>query len=70
MKKMISALIISMVFLQGCSLGDSESEMVEWGEYSESQVMRLKDNGIKFEVKNERIYIDEQDLNKASSCCT
>lgn len=70
MKKMIVSLIISAIFLQGCSISNTDSEMVEWGEYSESQEKRLKKNGIKFEVKNERIYIDEKDVNKASNCCS
>ncbi|MFN3366737.1 MAG: hypothetical protein ACK411_10140 [Exiguobacterium mexicanum] len=69
MKKTVVALIMSVSLLQGCS-SDSEPEMIQWGEYTTSQESRLTKNGIKFEVKNDYIYIDQKDVKKASSCCT
>lgn len=70
MKNRIGLLILCVAFLQACSLDSTESKMVEWGEYSQSQEKRLNENGIKFEVKNDFIYIDEKDVDKASNCCS
>lgn len=43
---------------------------VDWGAHSDLAVERLERNGIKYEVNNGIIYIQDKDLNKAQSCCS
>jgi len=74
MKKIIlkfGVLILATSLLQACK-DDNEtiSYDVDWGEHSDSAVERLVENGIKYEVNNGTIYIQDKDLNKAQSCCS
>jgi hypothetical protein len=70
MKKMLVVFLSAVLLLQGCSTNESEQKLVEWGEYSTSQEERLKKNGIDFKVEDDKIYIEEKDLNKAAACCS
>ncbi len=64
-------LILAISLLQACK-DDNEmiSYDVNWGERSDSAIERLEENGIKYEVNDGIIYIQDKDLNKAQSCCS
>ncbi|MBM7097596.1 hypothetical protein JSY36_17825 [Bacillus sp. H-16] len=49
---------------------EEESRYVEWASHSESQIQRLQDAIIMFEVRDGTIWIKEKDVTKAVMCCT
>jgi flagellar biosynthesis/type III secretory pathway M-ring protein FliF/YscJ len=48
----------------------TESMYVHWGEKTEIDIQRLTKNRIYFKVKDDNIYIPEDQLKNAVACCT
>lgn len=72
MKKFKFGILIIMIFILQACQGDGRSVNydVSWGEYSHSAVERLEENNIQYEVNEDMIYIQNEDLNRAQSCCS
>lgn len=72
--RIVSALIILFLIVgisQACDSNKEEAEHeVNWGEYNDSSVERLKENRIDYKIKDGNIYIQEKDLSKAQNCCS
>ena len=68
MKKLIAIALITI--LVGCGSQQDTEEMIQWGEYSKSNIDRLKENHIKVQVKNKVMYIPKSEQKKAVKCCT
>ncbi len=68
-RKSVVILVICAAFMTACEQNESR-EYVHWGEKTENDIQRLTENRIDFKVKNNYIYISENQMKKAVACCT
>lgn len=61
--------MVCVMFLSACQKEENR-KYVHWGEITENDKKRLTENGIDFKVKNENLYIPEDQMKKAVACCT
>lgn len=68
LNKFLTVGLLLLIPLTGCSPEDSN--FIHWADKTESQIKRLENSNIKYELRNNEIWIKEKDLDKAVSCCS
>lgn len=66
-------LVMTLVFVMllfGCNSKDDEDKYVYWTEKTESQIERLDDANINYEIKDGEIWVREKDMFKVVACCS
>ncbi|MDX5475635.1 MAG: hypothetical protein LPK00_08850 [Bacillaceae bacterium] len=69
MRLKIVVYITIVLLLTACQQNESE-KFTYWTDESSNQLQRLEKAKIKYEIRNEEIWINEKDLMKVVACCS
>lgn len=66
MKKLLTITFLLLIVLTGCST----EEYIYWTEQTDNQIERLDGANIKYEIREEEIWVSEKDMRRVVACCS
>ncbi|KGX91182.1 hypothetical protein N781_05385 [Pontibacillus halophilus JSM 076056 = DSM 19796] len=67
MRKVLFVTFASLMACSACSGGDTYTY---WTDTTENQIQRLDEASINYEIRDDEIWVDEEEMDKVVACCS